>query len=296
MEGSHPPGEAVRTPQNQSSAVNYGQKIAYMNPAQRRHFVAMTGEFVGTTLFLWFAFSGAQVINTIVPAANPSEAVQALQVMFLALTFGFSLMVNVWVFYRISGGLFNPAVTLALVISGALPWARGACLFVPQMLGGMVAAALVSAMFPGPMSVATTLSHDTSVTQGLFIEMFLTALLTLTILMLAVEKSKTTFMAPVGIGLALFVAHLSGVYFTGASLNPTRSFGPHVATRSFPGHHWIYWLGPVLGACIASGFYRFIKFLLYEEANPNQDAAHKSEAEWMLQRTATNLTDNSMKV
>ncbi len=61
------------------------------------------------------------------------------------------------------------------------------------------------------MSVATTLSHDTSIVQGLFIEMFLTALLVITILMLAVEKSRTTFIAPVGIGLALFVAHLTGM-------------------------------------------------------------------------------------
>ena len=101
-------------------------------------------------------------------------------------------------------------VTLGLVISGAMPWTRAACLFVPQMLAGIVAAALVSAMFPGPLIVDTTLGNGTSIAQGLFIEMFLTALLMITILMLAVEKSKTTFLAPMGIGLALFVAHLTG--------------------------------------------------------------------------------------
>ena len=158
------------------------------------------------------------------------------------------------------------------MISGALPPIRGALLFIPQFAGGMVASALVSAMFPGPMAVDTTLGHGTSIAQGLFIEMFLTSLLMITVLMLAVEKSKTTFLAPIGIGLSLFVAHLSGAYFTGASLNPTRSFGPQVVTRSFPGYHWIYWLGPVFGACISAGFYRFIKFLVYEEANPCQDS------------------------
>lgn len=80
------------------------------------------------------------------------------------------------------------------------------------MLAGIVAAALVSAMFPGPLIVDTTLSNGTSIAQGLFIEMFLTALLMITILMLAVEKSKTTFLAPMGIGLALFVAHLTGTF------------------------------------------------------------------------------------
>ena len=89
-----------------------------------------------------------------------------------------------------------------------------------------MAAALVSAMFPGPMSVATTLSHGTSVVQGLFIEMFLTALLVITILMLAVEKSKTTFMAPVGIGLALFVAHLTGMLSILGCISSSNS--PHV--------------------------------------------------------------------
>ncbi len=67
---------------------------------------------------------------------------------------------------------------------------------------------------------------------------------------------------------------------------------------SFPGYHWIYWLGPILGACVASGFYRFIKFLLYEEANPCQDAAHKSESDYMslLRKRATEGSTMSMSV
>lgn len=101
--------------------------------------------------------------------------------------------------------------------------------------------------------------------------MFLTAELVFTILMLAAEKHKGTFLAPVGIGLALFIAELAGVYFTGGSLNPARSFGPCVVLRTFPSYHWIYWLGPVFGALIAVGFYRFVKILEYETANPGQD-------------------------
>lgn len=65
----------------------------------------------------------------------------------------------------------------------------------------------------------------------------------------------------------------SGVYYTGASLNPSRSFGPAVAGTSFPGYHWIYWVGPFLGAVVAAGYYRFVKFFNYEEANPMQDSA-----------------------
>jgi glycerol uptake facilitator-like aquaporin len=63
----------------------------------------------------------------------------------------------------------------------------------------------------------TSLSVETSIVRGLFIEMFLTALLIFTIFMLAAEKHRATFIAPIGIGLALFVAHLAGARFTGGS-------------------------------------------------------------------------------
>jgi aquaporin related protein len=89
--------------------------------------------------------------------------------------------------------------------------------------------------------------------------------------MLAVEKSKATFLAPVIIGLALFTAELAGVPFTGGSLNPARSFGPDVILRKFNKEHWVYWVGPALGAIVAVLFYRFIKMLEYETANPGQD-------------------------
>lgn len=66
--------------------------------------------------------------------------------------------------------------------------------------------------------MATTLSPDTSIARGLFIEMFLTAELIFTIFLLAAEKHRATFLAPIGIGLALFIAELAGVRFTGGML------------------------------------------------------------------------------
>lgn len=62
------------------------------------------------------------------------------------------------------------------------------------------------------------------------------------------------------------------------SLNPARSFGPCVALASFPSEHWIYWLGPVLGSLTAVGFYRFVKMLEYETANPGADFDEKENA------------------
>lgn len=97
-----------------------------------------------------------------------------------------------------------------MCLVGALPWTRGALLIVSQILGGIASAAVVSALFPGPLNVRTALLPGTSLAQGLFIEMFLTAQLVFTIFMLAAEKHKGTFIAPVGIGLSLFIAELAG--------------------------------------------------------------------------------------
>ncbi|KAB2580253.1 Major intrinsic protein [Lasiodiplodia theobromae] len=249
----------------------------WMNSDFKNHFVAAVGEWAGTTMFLFFAFAGTQVANA--KSATPSQATTTnattgfdpAVMLYISLAFGFSLMVNVWIFFRISGGLFNPAVTLALFATGAIGAWRSVCLFVAQIAGSITASALVLAIFPTPLNVRTTLSDGTSIAQGLFIEAFMTAELVFTILMLAKEKHKATFIAPVGIGLALFIAELCGVYYTGGSLNPARSIGPCIVTNTWDGSHWIYWLGPAIGCLFAIGFYKFIKILEYEMANPGQD-------------------------
>ena len=161
-------------------------------------------------------------------------------------------------------------VTLGLVLIRTMPPLRGALLIVVQLLGGIVAAAIASALFPGPLVVRTSLGGGTSVSQGLFIEMFLTIFLVLTVFFLAIEKQRATFIAPIGFGLALFVSMLAGTYFTGAGLNPARSFGPCVVLRNFHGYHWIYWVGPGLGSTVSAGFYGMMKMLRYETANAGQ--------------------------
>ena len=158
-----------------------------------------------------------------------------------------------------------------MVLIGAVPPLRGALVVLAQLIGGIAAAGIVEVMFPGKLNVRTSLGAGTTKTQGVFIEMFLTAELVFAIFMLAAEKHKATFLAPVGIGLALFIAELSGVYYTGGSLNPARSFGPDVINATFEDYHWIYWVGPGLGSLLAAGFYKFIKRLEYETANPGQD-------------------------
>lgn len=93
---------------------------------------------------------------------------------------------------------------------GSVTIGRAILLGVVQCLGAIVAAALVKALFSGGLAVSTTLSATTSLAQGFFIELILTAQLVFTIFMLAAEKHAGTFIAPVGIGLALFIAELTG--------------------------------------------------------------------------------------
>lgn len=92
-----------------------------------------------------------------------------------------------------------------------MPAIRGLFVFAAQLIGGIAAAGVVSALFPGDINVTTRLGGGASISQGLFIEMFLTAQLVFVIIMLAVVKHKSTFLAPVAIGLAFFVTEMIGI-------------------------------------------------------------------------------------
>jgi len=106
-------------------------------------------------------------------------------------------------------------VTLGLCLIRAVPVIRGLLVFPCQLLGAIAAAGVVSALFPGPLVVGVSLSGGTSIVQGLFIEMFLTIQLVFVVMMLAAEKHRATFLAPLGIGLSLFIAHMTGEFCCG---------------------------------------------------------------------------------
>jgi aquaporin related protein len=179
--------------------------MIWMGSNAKNHFVAFVGEFVGTTMFLFFAFSGTQVANIGSAASSDSNTTTGEAtgfspnvLLYIALVFSFSLMVNVWVFFRISGGLFNPAVTFAMLLCRAMSPTRAGLLVAAQLTGSIFSSFLVSVMFPTDFNVRTTLSTGTSIAQGVFIEAVLTAELVFTIFMLAKEKHK---------GMHLFTRH-----------------------------------------------------------------------------------------
>lgn len=166
-----------------------------------------------------------------------------------------------------------------------------------QLLGGIVAAGLVSAMFPGQLQAGSSLSTPTTLAQGFFIEMMITAELVMTIIMLAVVKSRASFMAPLSIGLALFIGHLIGtchstcehyglrlpvmnddsilisivnvgINYTGASMNPARTLGPAIIDNDFKAYMWIYIVGPFVGSILAAGLYRLLKAMYVPSISP----------------------------
>ncbi|KAF8135138.1 aquaporin-like protein [Boletus edulis] len=213
-------------------------------------------EFVGTTFFFLLGLGGIQ--------AATGESLQSgstiEHTLYIATSMGFSLLVTAWLFYRVTGGLFNPNITLALFLVGI-------------MVGAIAASAIVYGLTPGPLSVNTFLQEGINSAQGVFIEMFITAALVIAVLMLAAEKHSTTPFAPIGIGLTLFVGHLFAVFYTGACMNTARAFGPAVVTGfNFPGHsrHWVYWVGPFLGSLLGVAIYTMLKWINYLELNPAQ--------------------------
>ncbi|PHH64295.1 hypothetical protein CDD81_4779 [Ophiocordyceps australis] len=238
--------------------------------ALRNNATAVIAEFCGTFMFLLLSFIGTQTALSTNSPGVAGAPLMPFSLLYVAASFGSALAVNVWIFYRVSGGMFNPAVTLGLVLVGAVKPLRGAMVFIAQLAAGIAAAAVVDGLLPGPLGVANSLSNGTSIVQGIFLEMFLTAQLVLCVYFLAVEKHRATFLAPLGIGISCFIAHIALTNYTGTSINPARSFGPAVIT-GFVTYHWIYWLGPFMGSLLAFVVYSLLKWLDYTTANPGQD-------------------------
>ncbi len=103
---SHPPplGDLER----QHSSIDENDSSAAKTT--QAHLVAMSGEFIGTIMFLFMSFGGTQIANNVTPSDHPDVG----QLLYISLSFGFSLAVTAWIFYRVSGGLFNPAVGITL--------------------------------------------------------------------------------------------------------------------------------------------------------------------------------------
>jgi len=102
-------------------------------------------------------------------------------------------------------------ISLGMALIGAITWVRCALLIIAQSAATMTASYIVYSLFNGGLNVGTGLGGGTSIAQGIVIEMILTAQLAFTIFMLAAEQHEATYLAPIGIGLSLFIGELVGI-------------------------------------------------------------------------------------
>ena len=120
-------------------------------------------------MFLFMGFSAAQIAN--LPSANLKAPngiaiTNTANLLYISFAFGISLVVNVWIFFRVSGALFNPAIALSLAIARVMPPLRAVILVIAQILGGITAAGLVSTFAPGGLNVGNRLGNEITAGQG----------------------------------------------------------------------------------------------------------------------------------
>ena len=216
----------------------------------------LLAELLGTFAFFLIGFMA--ILSTNSWGSEPSLVV-------IAFGFGLGLLVGIQIFGSISGGHYNPAVTVAAVLDGRLDPMTGVGYVVSQLIGGIGAAALVLTMSSqaGVASTETLPNHALiNDIQAVIIETVFTAFFILVIL--TVTK-KAPSQAAFAIPLTLIAIHFAIVPFTGASVNPARSIASAVIGQKDLNEIWIYIVGPILGAAIGWAIYRF--------ANGDADAA-----------------------
>ncbi|XP_020491133.3 aquaporin-4 isoform X1 [Labrus bergylta] len=216
---------------------------------------AVSGEYLATLIFVLLGLGST--INWAAGEEKPPPA----DLVLISLCFGLTIATMVQCFGHISGGHINPAVTAAMVVTRKLSLAKGLFYVVAQCLGAITGAGILylvtPAAFRGSLGV-TTVNSDLSLGHGLLVELLITFELVFTVF--ATCDPKRTDLggsASLSIGVAVAIGHLFAIPYTGASMNPARSFGPAMVTLNFEGH-WVYWLGPVLGGILAAGLYEYL--------------------------------------
>lgn len=178
----------------------------------------------------------------------------------VALAHGLVLAVFAYIYGHISGTHVNPAVTFGLALNGTLKWGEAFFYWIAQFLGATIAAFLL-VVFAGDISGGATVGSLTTAAPlaALALEALLTFFLVNTVLHAAVAGRAGPF-AGWAIGTTLAVAILAGGPLTGASLNPARTFGPALFTGAAadPMTYLIYFVGPLIGAAVAVGVFKFL--------------------------------------
>jgi len=237
----------------------------------RNEWRCLLAEFVATMMFVFMAT--ALLVSYKKDKDEGGDLGAGL--VSISLGIGIALSTMIYTVANISGGHLNPAVTIALTFIRQVELFKALGYVACQMGGGIVGAALMYGIMPSNTSViihmgATQLSPGVTPGEGCAIEICLTFILVFTVCATAELSGDLTSMgrfAPLAIGYSVLVGNMIGVPFTGASMNPARSFGPAVVSNHWE-NHWIYWVGPIVGAIFAAVLYHMI-FILDDQGNAN---------------------------
>jgi MIP family channel proteins len=205
-------------------------------------------EGVGTFILI-FAGTGAVMVNQI-----SNGAVTHLGISFV---FGAVVAALIYTLGHISGAHLNPAVTLAFWTSGFFPRQSVLSYIVAQCIGASAASALLVLSLGRVGTLGATLPLNGNWLQSLGLETVLTFILMFVILGSGLDRRAPIGFAGLSIGLTVALEAAVMGPITGASMNPARSLGPALVGWNWQ-HHWLYWVGPIVGAQLAVCVYRYI--------------------------------------
>lgn len=197
-------------------------------------------------------------------------AASGIGVLGVALAFGLTVLTMAFAIGHISGCHLNPAVSLGLYVGGRFPAKELPAYIIAQVIGGVLAAALIYFIASGKEGFDLAASglasngygeHSPggySMAAGFVTELAMTAMFILIILG-ATDKRAPSGLAPIAIGLALTLVHLISIPVTNTSVNPARSTGPALLVGGWAIEQlWLFWVAPLLGAIIGGVSYRWL--------------------------------------
>jgi MIP family channel proteins len=229
---------------------------------------ADVAELVGTFVLTLAGISVAVAATTDRPAGAPPD------LLAVALAFGLVLVALVSALGHVSGAHLNPAVTLALAVSGRFSWRYVPGYVVAQLVGACAAALVVRTTYGAAADSRAALGSPSpaggaSGWQALLVEVVITFVLMLVIVSVATDDRVAPAAVGPAVGFALAAAVLIGSPVSGGAANPARALGPMIIAFDFPA--WlVYIVGPILGATLAA--------LLYTRFLAKADAAVANEA------------------
>ncbi|KAJ8257425.1 hypothetical protein GJAV_G00185470 [Gymnothorax javanicus] len=213
---------------------------------------AVFAEFYGTMFFVFFGMGAALRWST-----APHN------VLYVAFCFGLAAATLIQSMGHISGGHINPAVTFAYLIGSQMSLFRAVFYIAAQLLGGLAGAAVLYGVTPPNMRGSMALNTlQPGISQGMAttMEIFLTLQLVVCVFAVTDERRNGRLgSAALSIGFSVMLGHLLGMYYTGAGMNPARSFAPALLVRNFV-NHWVYWVGPMIGGAMGALVYDFMLF------------------------------------